>query len=90
MTAPFSLPLPEVRLQFEDYQLGITPPLASPHAKIGVAHDGPLTPQRLPPPLQVAQTYGGGPLADAAAIALIQTAPVICLRVPGGVGAVRP
>ena len=83
---PFELPLPRVRLSFADYNLGLTPPLTDAHAKIGVAWDGPMTPQRVTSGREVADLYRGGPLANAAAVALLQTAPVILQRAPASIG----
>ncbi|GGL15886.1 DUF2586 family protein [Deinococcus radiotolerans] len=74
--------LPGVKVKFQDYQLGLVPAVADAHAKVGVAQAGPLTPQRFTRGTQVADTYQGGPLAGAIAVALIETSPVIGVRVP--------
>lgn len=74
--------LPDVKVKFQDYQLGLVPAVADAHAKLGVAQAGPLTPQRFTRGTQVAETYQGGPLAGAIAVALIEASPVIGVRVP--------
>lgn len=73
--------LPKVDVIFDDYQLGLVPAIADAHAKIGVAQAGPTTPQRFTRGTQVADTYQGGPLAGALAVALIEASPVIGVRV---------
>lgn len=73
--------LSNVTVKFEDMRLGQVPALADAHAKIGVAASGPATPQRLTRSTQAREVYGSGPLASAAAVALTETAPVICVRV---------
>lgn len=80
--------LPKVKVNFEDFQLGLVPPIADATAKLGVASAGPLTPQRFTRGTQVAETYTGGPLAGALAVALMQTAPVIGVRVASTVAGV--
>nr|WP_255674537.1 DUF2586 family protein [Deinococcus sp. 6GRE01] len=78
-----------MKIKFEDYQLGLTPPVSDAHAKIGVAASGPLTPQRLTRGTQAQETYVGGPLAGAAAVALLESSPVVCVRVPTTVAGTR-
>ncbi|MFC5846736.1 DUF2586 family protein [Deinococcus petrolearius] len=74
--------LAKIIVNFDDYQLGLAPAITDAHAKIGVAADGPFTPQRLTRGTQAAELYRGGPLAGAAAVALMQTSPVVAVRVP--------
>lgn len=73
--------LPEVNVKFDDFQLGLVPPVADAHAKLGVAAAGPYTPQSLTRGTQIPPLYQGGPLAGAAAVALLESAPVVCVRV---------
>lgn len=81
--------LAKVNVEFQDFQLGIVPPLGSAHAKIGVASSGPLgSAQTFSRLSQVPTTFPGGPLASALAVALIEAAPVIGWRVPGSVAGV--
>ncbi len=76
--------LAKVNVQFEDFNLGIIPPLGTAHAKLGVASGGPLgSAQTLSRVSQVVDTYPSGPLASALAVALIEAAPVIGWRIPG-------
>jgi len=78
--------LANVDVRFQDFNLGIIPPLGDVHAKIGVAAAGPLgSAQVLTRPSQVSTTFSSGPLANALAVALIETAPVIGWRIPGSV-----
>lgn len=78
--------LAKVTVEFEDFQLGIIPPLGSAHAKIGVASSGPVgSPQTFSRLSQVPSTFAGGPLASALAVALIEAAPVIGWRANGSV-----
>ncbi|GGI87245.1 DUF2586 family protein [Deinococcus wulumuqiensis] len=73
--------LSRVKVTFEDYNLGLVPPISEAHAKIGVAAAGPLTPQWMTRGSQALDAYQGGPLAGACAVALLETAPVVGVRV---------
>lgn len=84
--------LPSINVNFEDFQLGLVPPISRGHAKVGVAAAGRYTPQSFTKGSGVVTEYQGGPLAGAAAVALLQVAPITCVRVnattPGTLGAV--
>lgn len=73
--------IPRVKLTFEDYNLGLVPAISEAHAKIGVAAAGPFTPEWLTRGSQALATFQGGPLAGACAVALLETAPVVGVRV---------
>lgn len=85
---------PRVQVIFEDGNLGLTTPSgASIHAKLGVANTGEIgVPTRVARLADVKAIYGGGPLASALAVGLIESKPLIGIRVassvPGTVGSV--
>lgn len=81
---------PTVNIQFEDGNLGLTTPSGSRvHAKIGVATSGAAgVPTRVSRLADVATAFGSGPLASALAVGLIESKPLIGIRVPTSVAGV--
>jgi len=82
---------PRVTVRFEDGNLGlITPSGAGLQAKIGVSSIGGLgVPTRTARLTDVRNSFGYGPLASALAVALIESKPVLGIRVPASVAGVN-